>query len=159
MSRQEIYAWTSMLTTLVVAGYYFITVGVWPEVFEGYIDHFTGLLGELIVLAVAVEILLGIAKYFKIGELEQDARDLFIEARSYRAAYTVVLFGLAILVVNTLVYDVFWSAILRVDIIQSYLLLHLIVGLGLVASLTRSTTQLLYYRGILKSREINWLSI
>ncbi len=75
MSRKEIYAWSSLVSSVVLLMFYLVSVFGWPEGLAGY-DFVVGLFWKVLGIAVAVEVVLALLEEFNIGkEIHDDQQD------------------------------------------------------------------------------------
>ena len=96
MSKQEIYAWVSLASTLAILGLYVLNVWGLPEGMEGAAAGMIDLFFKVIVIAFVVELGLGISKQTAAGRIDKDERDIQIEGKGFRNAYYVVMAGISV---------------------------------------------------------------
>lgn len=145
MSRKEIYAWSSLVSSIVLLTFYLVSVFGWPEGVAGY-DFVVGLFGKVLGIAVAIEVTLALLDEFSIGKEIQDDQQVLIELKSYRNAYYLLMVAIVTLIAHVFISDVgseyvgkeLWLA-------MPFMTLHLLVIIFFAASITRSSTQLYYY--------------
>ena len=86
MSRQEILSWSSLGFSLSVVFFYIIFVFGWPEIIPDYSDSFTKVFLNVIWIALAVELIIGLTEHK--SKVLKDERDEKIEAYGHKYAYT-----------------------------------------------------------------------
>lgn len=145
MSRKEIYAWSSLASSVVLLTFYLVSVFGWPEGMAGY-DFVVNLFWKVLGIAVAVEVVLALLDELNIGKETHNDQQFLIESKSYRNAYYLLMVALVALIVHIFINDVateytekeLWFA-------MPFMTLHLLVIIVFSASITKSTTQLYYY--------------
>lgn len=146
MTKQEIYAWSSISSSLVLLGFYLVATFGWPESLEGYADDITGIFWKVLGIAIAVEVILEVLKEFRIGEVHKDERDTRIESKGYRNAYYMLMVALVSLVVHLLLNNLIGStAGEEVFLTISFMTVHILVVILFMANVTKSATQLYFY--------------
>lgn len=146
MSKKEIYAWSSLVSSLVLLGFYLIAVFGWPESLENYGDYITGIFWKVLGIAIVVEVALDLMKEFKVGEVHQDERDILIESKGYRNAYYFLMIAVISLVINLLLSDLASKASgENLFLAIPFMTFHVLVIILFTANITKSATQLYYY--------------
>jgi hypothetical protein len=137
MSFREKSAWTSLITYLVVCGFYFWRVFIFAS--EGKIDsiHYTDLLIHLIVLLIVIQIVLAIlVAIIKPSDARapRDELDKMISLKATRVGFVVIIVG-AVTVVAAIAHGApaFYTA--------NGLFLAIVV-----AEVARSVAQIVQYR-------------
>jgi hypothetical protein len=147
MARQELYAWTSLASTLALLGLFLVLAWGLPEPAEGYAAGMIGVFVKVIAAAFVVELVLGLSKHTKAGMVDKDERDILIEGRGFRNAYYFVMAALCLLAGHLFVGNLFGEAIARaVYLATPALILQALLIIFLVTSLIKALTQLYYYR-------------
>lgn len=147
MSKKEIYAWSSLATSLALLGYYLVAVFGWPQTVEPYSDHITSIFWQVFVIAFVVELVLELLRHFNVGEVQEDERDAMLESKGYRNAYYVLMVTLVALIANSLVSDVIEQASGEAFFLSSpFMTFHLLVALLFAAHITKYGTQIYYYQ-------------
>lgn len=147
MSKQEMYAWSSLGFTLAIFGYYLVSAFGWPSGLENYADHITGLIWKVIGITVLVEIILDILSSTKFGSVEKDERDILIESKGFRNAYYFLIVSVITLIVNVLISDFLSEATgERFILTLPYMMFHVLVFMVFIANIIKSSTQLFYYK-------------
>lgn len=146
MSKKEIYAWSSLASSLVLLGFYLIAVFGWPESLENYGDYITGLFWKVLGIAILVEVVLDLMRDLNIGEVHRDERDMLIESKGYRNAYYLLMVAIFSLAINLLISDLASEAASKQMFLAiPFMALHVLVIVLFAANITKSTTQLYYY--------------
>lgn len=78
MSKQEIYAWTSLASSAALLGYSVLMVWGVPEGIGAYTEAIKGAFLQVIGIAVLVEVALDVSKRTAFGRVDKDERDLLI---------------------------------------------------------------------------------
>ncbi|MDR8393875.1 hypothetical protein NC796_22165 [Aliifodinibius sp. S!AR15-10] len=147
MSKQEIYAWSSVGFTLAIVGFYLVSVFGWPTGLENYAEYFTDLFWKVIGITFLVEFTLGIMKSTKWGGVFKDERDKQIEAKGFRNAYYFLMVAIATLIANVLISDMLTEHRGEPLLLSMpFMTFHVLVVILLSANLLKSGTQLFYYR-------------
>lgn len=150
MSKQEIYAWSSLGFTLAIFAYYLLSAFGWPPGLENYAEHITGLIWKVIAVTFTVELVLDLLKSTNFGGVHKDERDMLIESKAFRNAYYFVMAAIISLIANLFISD-FLSEATGENIFMSvpFMTFHALVFILFTASIIKSSTQLYYYqRGI-----------
>lgn len=150
MSKQEIYAWSSLGFTLSIFVFYLLSAFGWPPGLENYAEYITSLIWKVIVVAFTVELILDLLKSTSFGGVHKDERDILIESKAFRNAYYFVMASLISLIANLFISD-FLSEATGENIFMSipFMTLHALVFILFTASIIKSSTQLYFYqRGV-----------
>lgn len=143
MSRQELIAWVSFVSTAALVILYSVLV------FGLSLDD--GQWSVLWKVIVAVTILEAVIDHTRGRDrVERDERDDRIEARGIRNAYRVLMVAVVILIGNAATMNIMWDRLDPVYVERMrWLLLHYLVYAAAAASLIKSGTRIyLYERGI-----------
>ena len=142
MSRSELTAWVSLASTsalLVVYSIFMFSL----ELPYGFRDVFW----KFVLVVVVVEVVLDMTRN-RSGKPERDERDEHIEARSYRYAYRGVMIAVMVLIGN-----LFAMNLMQDTLDPEYVAgtmqwaMHYLVFVAGTASLVKSATQVVLYRG------------
>ena len=147
MSKQEVYAWISLVTTLALLILYTVMAFGVPENLETYADALQGLLLKVVGLALLIRLVLSIFRHTTFGRVDKDERDRLIQLKGYRNAYFVAIVAIVTVAWNELVGD-FFSEMANLETIFStpYIAVHSLVITLFIASAVEYVTQLFYYR-------------
>ncbi len=150
MSRKEIYAWSSLVLTLAILGYYLISVFGLPAEVENYSEQITALIWKVIGIAFLVQLVLDLLDSTKIGGVAKDERDKLIESKAFRNAYYFLMVAVITLIVNVLITDAVSQASgEKLFLALPFMMFHILVFVLFTAILIKSGTQIFYYqRGI-----------
>lgn len=147
MSKQELYAWTALASTLAILGLYLVMVWGLPEGVDGYADGMIDIFIKVIVIAFIVELILGLSKHTKAGRIDKDERDFLIEGKGFRNAYYFVMAAISTLAAHLFISNLFGEEIAeKVYMVVPSTTFHALLIIFLVTSMTKSVTQLYYYR-------------
>jgi len=146
MSRKEIYAWSSLVLTLAILGYYLISVFGLPAEVENYSEQITALIWKVIGIAFLVQLVLDLLNSTKIGGVAKDERDIEIESKGFRNAYYFLMAAIISVVINLLISD-FLSEASDQDhfLALPFMTFHVLVFIVFTAMIIKSATQLIYY--------------
>ena len=143
MSKQEIYAWTSFLSSLAVLGFYSITVYGWPDNLPDIESQLSSLFIKVFLFALGVEVLLGILK--NKDEVEKDERDEMIAGKGFRNAYLFLSVVIAFILSQLILDDIFGRAGFMYGMVS---LIHALFISLFVASMVNRITQIYFYRKV-----------
>lgn len=143
MSKQEIYAWTSFLSSLAVLGFYSITVYGWPDSLPDIESQLSSLFIKVFLFALAVEVLLGILK--NKNEVEKDERDEMIAGKGFRNAYMFLSVAIVFILSQLILDDFFGRASFLYGMAS---LVHVLFISLFAASIINRITQIYFYRKI-----------
>lgn len=149
MSKQEIYAWSSLGFTVAIFVYYLVSVLGWPPGVENYSESITSLIWQVIGSMFLVELILDLASSTTIGGIQKDERDIQIESKGFRNAYYFLMVSIITLIVNVLISD-YLSEISGETLFfaKSYMIFHILVFILLIANIIRSGTQIFLYEKV-----------
>jgi hypothetical protein len=137
LSYKEKSIWASLISTIIVFGYYFffaIKVFNNPEIENMMlVGLFIGAVVFIILIQIFSQIVIAIANR-KEAEKGEDERDNLIELKTTRVSYFILVLGVWITAFSILVIS---SPIILVNLIMFFFILAEIVGYSL---------QLIYYR-------------
>lgn len=147
MSKQEMYAWSSLGLTLAVFSFYLLSVFGWPAGLENYAEYITGIIWKVIVAAFAIEFILDFLKSTKFGGVDKDERDLLIESKGFRNAYYFVMAAIVTLIGHLFINDFLSEASGEQFFLTApFMTLHVLVFIIFIAGIIKSATQLFYYQ-------------
>lgn len=142
MSYQEKSILGSLLAMVVVYTIYF--AGTLREI--GRADFSGGSLGRLIFTVIAIiviEIVYHIVLALEGGVERKDERDILIECKAYRNAYLMLATGASLVIAYAIVASLAGAA--RIPL-TPFLAVNVMLLFMVIAELTKSLTQLFYYR-------------
>ena len=147
MTRQELYSWSSLVSSAILLMFYLIAVFGWPSAIEQYSEYVLGLFWKVLVIAVIIEVGLEIIRELDTGRPEEGEEHALIEGKGYKNAY-YFLTGTMVAVAVTLFFSDFTSLMSGEEVFLTvpFTMLHIIVAVIFVASMTKSVTSLYYYR-------------
>lgn len=144
MSKQELYAWTSLLSSIALMAVYGIIVFGWPEGLPDYSEQLSGLFIKIIVIAFIVELTLDLLK--RKGSVDKDERDRSIAAKGYRNAYYFLSGCISVILVQ-IVLSTVASHYGPLDFASNPLhIFHALLYTLLLGSVINRTTQVYFYR-------------
>ncbi len=147
MSKQEMYAWASLASTLAILGIYVLMVGGLPEGFENYASAMMDMFIKIIVMAFLVELVLGLSKHTKAGRIDKDERDVMIEGKGFRNAYYFVMAAMSLLAAHLFIGNLLGEEITEhLFILKPAVIFPALLLVFLLTGLIKSATQLYYYR-------------
>lgn len=147
MSKQELYAWASLASTLAILGLYLMMAWGLPEGMESYAAGMIDVFIKVIVIAFVVELFLGFSKHTKAGRIDKDERDILIEGQGYRNAYYFVMAAISMVAAHLFTRNIFGAEIAEnVYMATPSMTLHALLVIFLSTSLIKTLTQLYYYR-------------
>ncbi len=143
MSKQEIYAWTSLLSSIAILGIYGITVYGWPEGLPDIESQLSSLFVKIFFFALGIEILLGILK--KKNEVDKDERDEKVAGMGFRNAYIFLSAAISIILFQAVLDSVFGVAVFIYGVFS---LIHALIFALFISSMVNRITQIYFYRKI-----------
>lgn len=141
MSKQEIYAWTSLLSSVAVLGFYGITVYGLPDTLSGIESDLSSLFIKVFLFAFVVEFTIGIFR--ENDKVEKDERDELIAGKSYRNAYYLMGALITLVLSQIVLGQIFEEAALVLNLVN---VIHVLVGTLFAASITNRATQIYFYQ-------------
>jgi len=96
MSRQEVYAWASVWSSLAVTLFYVLTMFGIPGVFEPIKDNIIEVVIVLVFVDLVAQTIITLQQS-KSLRIEKDERDLQIEAQGFRVGYYFFVGAIALL--------------------------------------------------------------
>jgi hypothetical protein len=141
MSKQEIYAWTSLLSSIAILGFYGITVYGLPDSLSGIESDLTSLFVKVFLFAFVVELAIGLFR--SKDQVEKDERDYLIAGRGFRNAYYFLNVGLIVLISQIALGQFIENAGIAFTLVN---ILHMLIGSLLIASMINRATQIYFYQ-------------
>jgi|SRR6056297_48168 len=141
MSKQEIYAWTSLLSSIAILGFYGITVYGLPESLSGIESDLTSLFVKVFLFAFVVELAIGLFK--NKDQVEKDERDNLIAGKGFRNAYYFLNAGLILLISQIALGQFVENAGIAFTLPN---IMHMLVGALFFASIINRATQIYFYQ-------------
>ncbi|PWN07393.1 hypothetical protein [Rhodohalobacter mucosus] len=141
MSKQEIYAWTSILSSVSILIIYGLYAFGLPENWSEVESQLSSLFFKIFLFVLIVEVVIGILK--NKHEVDKDERDERIAGKGFRNAY---LF-LSVAIISVL----FQLMIEELIGFESFIygtvsLVHILVYIVLISSIVNRGTQIYFYR-------------
>ena len=141
MSKQEIYAWTSLLSSIAILGFYGITVYGLPDSLSGIVSDLTFLFVKVFLFAFVVELAIGLFR--SKDQVEKDERDNLIAGKEFRNAYYFLNVGLILLISQIALGQFVENAGIAFTIAN---IMHMLVGALFFASMINRATQIYFYQ-------------
>jgi hypothetical protein len=143
MSKQEMYAWTSLLSsTSVVVIYTVYAIGLpenWAEVESQLASIFIKVFLFVLVIEIALEILKN------KNEVEKDERDEMVAGKGYRNAYHFLMVSVVFVLFQMIMENILGF---QSFVYGSVSLVHVLIYIVLLASIINRGTQIFFYRRI-----------
>lgn len=147
MSKQEVYAWSSLGFTAAIFGYYLLSAFGLPAGIENYAEHITNLIWKVIGITVLIELILDLSNSAIFGGVRQDEQDALIESKGLRNAYYFLMISLITLVIHILLNDYFSQTTgENLFLAKPYMIFHVLVFILFIANIMKSATQIFYYQ-------------
>ena len=146
MSRQEVYSWASILSSVVVVLVYIGLVFGIPSLFEPVKDGLIDALVILIVVDIVFQIVISVQESGG-GRISKDERDQIIESKGFKVGYYVFSIALVALIGHLFVLKLMGSFAdpEYLDLMDS-LTLHYLVFAFITGTTSKSITQVVLYR-------------
>lgn len=143
LSYQEKSILGSLLAMVVVYGYYFAATlrNIGREDVGGSLGRLIFAVTAIVVIEIVYHIVLGIEG----GVERKDERDILIECKAYRNGYFTLATGV-FLVISYFIAASFARSTSTHLPLTPYLAVNLVLLFWIIAELTKSLTQLFYYR-------------
>jgi hypothetical protein len=141
MSKQEIYAWTSLLSSVAILGFYAITVYGLPDSLSAIESDLSSLFIKVFLFTFVIELAIGIFR--SKDKIEKDERDELIAGKGYRNAYYLMAVLITLILSQLVLGHIFEEAGLALNLIN---IIHVLVGTLFVASITNRVTQIYFYQ-------------
>lgn len=143
MSKQEMYAWTSLLSSIsVVVIYTVYAIGLpenWAEVESQLASIFIKIFLFVLVIEIALEILKN------KNEVEKDERDEMIAGKGYRNAYHFLMIAVVFVLFQMIMENILGFHSIAYGTVS---LVHVLIYTVLLASVINRGTQIFFYRRI-----------
>jgi len=149
MSYQERSVWFSLGIIIYIWFTYFSEAYGMHVAGELTVDSVNDLLVYVVLLTIGIEIGLQIliaAIDNRDADKSLDERDERFENYSYKYAYYILFFGIALSGIYTLFPQIFLFERLDITLPKEYQIFHIIIIFTLLAEITRLSTQIYYYR-------------
>ena len=145
MSRQEIYAWTSIASSIAILGFYILYFLGVSENIPSLSDHLSSIFIKIIGIAFIIEIVLEILDSRE--KISRDERDDYIAAKGYKNAYWFLSICVVFILVQIFISGIFELSSFKDRVIQSpFFLFHVLFIALMLSSLINRGTQLFFYR-------------
>jgi hypothetical protein len=141
MSKQEMYAWTSLLSSISVVVIYTVYAIGLPENWTEVESQLTSIFVKVFLFVMVIEIALEILK--NKNEVEIDERDDMIAGKGYRNGYHFLMVAVVFVLFQMMMEDILGF---NSFIYGSVSLVHVLVYVVLSASILNRATQIFYYR-------------
>lgn len=141
MSKQEIYAWTSLLSSVSILIVYGINAFGLPENWSEVEGQLSSLFFKIFLFVLVVEVAIGILK--NKDEVEKDERDELIAGKGFRNAY--VFLSVAVI---SILFQLMMEELIGFEsfIYGTVSLVHILVYTVFISSVINRGTQIYYYR-------------
>lgn len=143
MSKQEIYAWTSLLSSIAILGFYGLTMFGLPTEWASIEDQLSSTLIKIFLFAFIIEIGIGILK--NSNEVEKDERDEKIAGKGFKNGYYFLSIAVSFVLFQVIIENFFAYAPFLYGTLS---LIHLLVITLVLSSVVNRITQIYYYRKI-----------
>lgn len=143
MSKQEIYAWTSVLSSLsIVIIYTVFAIGL-PENWAEVESQLASIFFKVFLFVLVIEVILGILK--NNNEVDKDERDEMIAGKGYRNAYHFLSIAVVIVLFQMIMENILGF---HSFVYGTVSLVHVLMYAVLVASIINRATQIYFYRRV-----------
>jgi Ca2+/Na+ antiporter len=143
MSKQEMYAWTSLLSSISIVIIYTVYAIGLPENWAEVESQLASIFFKVFLFVLVIEIILGILK--NKNEVEKDERDDMIAGKGYRNAYHFLMVAVVIVLFQMIMDDILGF---HSFVYGTVSLVHVLVYVVLLASIMNRATQIFYYRRV-----------
>lgn len=145
MSRQEIYAWTSIASSIAILGFYILYFLGVSENIPSLSDHLSSIFIKIFGIAFVIEVVLEILDSRE--KISRDERDDYIASKGYKNAYWFLSIGVVFILVQIFISGIFELSSFKDRVIQSpFFLFHVLFIVLMLSSLINRGTQLFFYR-------------
>lgn len=145
MSRTEILSWTSLATSVSVVVFYILIILGWPEVLSDYTSKLVNIFFYVFLCAIIVEIFVEINGQKQT--VTKDERDLMIEGKGHRIGYSILVFGVIVVLIQLLIVDNFGNEFDHFMSINTFKYIFNLLFITLfVASASKRTIMIYNYR-------------
>ncbi|MDG1755484.1 MAG: hypothetical protein P8H65_10955 [Rhodothermales bacterium] len=146
MSRQEVYAWSSTLSSIVFALVYLLFVFGIPSLFEPIRENFIQAVVILVIVDVVFQTIISIQSS-QGGRVDRDERDVRIAAIGFKIGYYVFMVAVLILIGHLFVYGFINSLADPVYVGRmDAMIVHYLVAVFFVGTTAKSVAQVVLYR-------------
>jgi len=143
MSKQEIYAWTSLLSSISIVIIYTVYAIGLPENWAEVESQLASIFFKVFLFVLVIEIILGILK--NKNEVEKDERDEMVAGKGYRNAYHFLMVSVVFVLFQMIMEDILGFNALVYGTVS---LVHVLIYVVLLASIINRGTQIFFYRRI-----------
>ena len=146
MSRQEVYAWAGILSSISFLLLYLVLAFGIPSVLEPIEGGLIRVITIIIVVDLVVQTVIS-AQQSRSGRIDKDERDMQIEAKGYKNAYRIFVVAIIILIGQLFITD-----FMRPFADGSYLgamdalTIHYLVVVFFLGTSAKAVTQVVLYR-------------
>ena len=145
MSRTEILSWTSLATSISVVVFYILIILGWPEVLSDYTSKLVNIFFYVFLCAVIVEIFVEINGQKQT--ITKDERDFMIEGKGHQIGYSILVFGVIVVLIQLLIVDNFGNEFDHFMSINTFKYIFNLLFITLfVASASKCTIMIYNYR-------------
>jgi len=144
MSKQELYAWSSLLSSFALMSIYGIVVFGWPEGLPDYSKQLSNLFIKIIIIAFIVELALDLLK--RKGSVDKDERDRSIAAKGFRNAYYFLSGCVSVILVQIALSSIAGHYGPLDFASNPWHIFHALLYTLLLGSVINRTTQVYFYR-------------
>ncbi len=145
MSKQELYAWTSLGMSVSILVFYILIFFGWPQGLPDYSSQAVKIFFNVFWVALIGEIILDASESKK--RVDKDERDLMIEGRGFRNSYNFLSFAIAIVILNLLITNIFGElSAFHSSLTKTGFIIHILFIVLLLSGIIKRSTQLYYYR-------------
>lgn len=141
MSKQEIYAWTSFLSSIAILGFYGLTMFGLPGDWAAMEEQLSSVLFKIFLFAFVVEVAIGILK--NKNEVEKDERDEKIAGKGFRNAYYFLSYTFAFALFQIVIDHNMSFPTIEYGTIT---MIHFLVIILVLSSIVNRVTQIYFYR-------------
>ena len=143
MSKQEIYAWTSLLSSISILIIYTAYAIGFPENWAEVEDQLVSIFIKIFLFVLVIEIAIGVLK--NKNEIEKDERDEMVAGKGYRNAYHFLSVAVVFVLFQMIMEDTLGFNALVYGTVS---LVNVLIYVVLLASIINRGTQIFFYRRI-----------
>lgn len=141
MSKQEIYAWTSLLSSFSILIIYTVYAIGLPENWAEIESQLASIFIKIFLFVLVIEIALGVLK--NKNEVEKDERDEWISGKGYRNAYHFLSVAVVFVLFQMIMEDILGFQSLVYGTVS---LVHVLIFVVLISTVINRVTQIYFYR-------------
>lgn len=141
MSKQEIYAWTSLLSSISILIIYGIYAFGLPENWSEVESQLSSLFFKIFLFILVVEVAIGILK--NKHEVEKDERDELIAGKGFRNGYLFLSIAIITVLFQLMIEELIGFESLIYGTVS---MVHILVYTVLISSIINRGTQIYFYR-------------